>query len=81
MLYRWGPVLFPLVAGMQGMLMFEFGRLWFADWKLACLMQGTPNAFTYETEFGAGLWVASMQTVPVFDSMESPCRVVLFCCT
>ena len=31
--------------------------------------------------FGARLWVASMQRVPQCDSMEDPCRVVLFCCT
>ena len=31
--------------------------------------------------FGASLWVASMQIVPQCDSMEGPCRVVLFCLT
>ena len=35
--------------------MFEFGRLLLAE-ELACLMQGTPNAFTYETEF----WCSSV---------------------
>ena len=39
-------------------------RLLLADWELACLMQGTPYALTYETEFGPRLWVASMQRVP-----------------
>ena len=36
-----GPGCIPPAAGMQGKLMFEFGRLLLADWKLACLMQGT----------------------------------------
>ena len=75
-----GPGCIPPAAGMQGKLMFEFGRLLLADWKLACLMQGTPNAFIYETEFGPRLWVASMQRVPECESMDGPTiHAVLYC--
>ena len=43
-------------------------------------MQGTPNAFTYETEFGPRLWVATMQRVPECDSMDGPTiHAVLYC--
>ena len=78
MLYRWGPVFSPV--WMQEKLMFEFGRsLWQKSSPVSCReLQMLPLT---RTNFGAGLWVASMQGVPQCDSMDGPCRIVLFCCT